>query len=334
MNVDRLVVASQNPDKIREVEQVLANLERPPQIVRGLTWPEIEETESTLAGNALLKARAVAELTGLPALADDTGLEVDALDGAPGVHTARYAGPNATYEANVDKLLLAMSGIGDRTARFRTAIALVDPLGDEVVVHGVLDGRIATSRRGTGGFGYDPVFELADGRTLAEIPESEKNTISHRARGLHALVAALEGPAPTREPGVVYRHASGADAGAVRQLLAANGWEHRVSDLDRVEALIGQATRCLTAWDGFRLVGFGRAITDDVSNGYLSMVVVDEAYRRRGVGSNLVRKLMGDDPSITWVLRAGGGREFWMALGFEESTIAMERTRTPEAPTR
>lgn len=186
----RLVVASQNPDKIREVEEVLDSLALPIKIVRGYEWPEVEETEDTLEGNALLKARVVAAHTGHAAVADDTGLEVRALGGAPGVFTARYAGPEASYADNVAKLLAELEGVEDRSARFRTAVALVDPSGEEVVVEGSLEGSIAVEARGTGGFGYDPVF-LVDGRTLAEIPPAEKNAISHRAIALQALARAL-----------------------------------------------------------------------------------------------------------------------------------------------
>ena len=190
MRLDRLVVASQNPDKIREVEAVLDVLDLGIEVVRGLSWDDVEETESTLEGNALLKAHAVHRATGLAALADDTGLEVDALSGAPGVRTARYSGPEATYATNVAKLLDDLEGVDERSARFRTAIALVDIDGRELVVEGILYGRITYRGRGSGGFGYDPVFEV-DGRTLAEIPAAEKNRISHRARALHALAAAL-----------------------------------------------------------------------------------------------------------------------------------------------
>ncbi len=186
-----VVVASKNPDKVREVEEVLAALDDPPEIVRGLDWPDVPETGDTLEANALLKARAVAEATGLPALADDTGLEVAALGGAPGVGTARYAGPNASYRDNVTKLLAALEGEEERSARFRTVVALVVPGEGELVAEGELAGRIALAPRGTGGFGYDPVFELAGQRTLAEVPPGEKNAISHRARALQALVARL-----------------------------------------------------------------------------------------------------------------------------------------------
>lgn len=181
-----VVVASKNVDKIAEVEAVLGSLDPPVAVIPGHVWDDVEETEDTLAGNALLKARAVVAATGHAAVADDTGLEVDALDGAPGVKTARYAGIEATYAQNVDKMLRDLAGIEDRTARFRTAIALVTPTGEELVVEGVLEGVITTERRGDGGFGYDPIFEV-DGRTLAEIPTEEKNQISHRALALLAL---------------------------------------------------------------------------------------------------------------------------------------------------
>jgi len=186
----RVVVASKNPDKIREVEAVLARMEHPWEIVRGLDWPDVEETEPTLEGNAVLKAVAVSEATGLPALADDTGLEVDALDGAPGVHSARFAGPEASYEANVDRLLVDMDGVENRTARFRTAIAFVVPEREILIVNGVVEGTITTERRGDRGFGYDPVFAV-DGRTFGEMTDAEKNEISHRAEALRALAAAL-----------------------------------------------------------------------------------------------------------------------------------------------
>lgn len=188
MTIARLVVASKNPDKIAEVEAVLVELDLVGEIIGGLDWPDVDETEPTLEGNALLKARAVAVATDSPALADDTGLEVIALDGAPGVHTARFAGPEATYDDNVDRLLQELHGVEDRRARFRTVVALVD--GDnELVCEGRVDGVITRERRGSGGFGYDPVFEV-DGRTFAEMGE-EKHEISHRARALRALAEEL-----------------------------------------------------------------------------------------------------------------------------------------------
>ena len=192
MKVPRqVVVASKNPDKIREVEAVLASFDPPIEIAAGREWPDVEETEDSLEGNALLKARAVARATGIASLADDTGLEVDALDGAPGVYSARFAGPDATYAQNVTRLLRDLEGIEDRTARFRTVVALVNPDGGEMIVEGVFEGRITTEPRGDAGFGYDPVFEVGD-RTIAEMPEDEKNTISHRAQALQALARALQ----------------------------------------------------------------------------------------------------------------------------------------------
>jgi len=188
--IPRLAVASKNPDKVREIEELLAPTGLVGEIVRGLDWPDVEETGTTLEENALLKGRAVAEATGLPSLADDTGLEVTALGGAPGVETARFAGPDATYADNVARLLEVMEGIGDRRARFRTVVALVFPSGEEVVAEGVVEGVITTSPRGSGGFGYDPVFEV-EGRTFAEMSPEEKNALSHRARAVRALVETL-----------------------------------------------------------------------------------------------------------------------------------------------
>jgi len=188
--IPRLVVASKNPDKIIEVEAILAPLSLVDEIVKGLDWPDVEETGSTLEENALLKARAAMIATGLPAIADDTGLEVEALGGRPGVRTARFAGPNATYQQNVDELLRVLEGETRRGASFRTAVALVFPDGVEVFAGGSVSGRITVAPRGTGGFGYDPVFEV-EGRTLAEMDDSEKNQLSHRSLALLALGNAL-----------------------------------------------------------------------------------------------------------------------------------------------
>lgn len=188
--IQRLVVASKNPDKIAEIDEVLQPLAMAGEIVRGLDWPDVEETGDTLEDNALLKARAVATAVGLPALADDTGLEVEALDGRPGVSTARFAGPNATYANNVSLLLREMGGATDRRARFRTVVALVFPDGADIVAEGAVDGVITFEPRGEMGFGYDPVFEV-EGQTLAEMSLSEKNRLSHRARALRALAVAL-----------------------------------------------------------------------------------------------------------------------------------------------
>ena len=187
---DRVVVASANPDKIAEVEKIWEGLGVGSRIVRGLRWEDVEETGATLEENALLKARAVAAATGLASLADDTGLDVDALGGRPGVRSARYAGEEASYEENIARLLTEMHGRSDRSARFRTVAALVWPSGRFLVAEGVLEGRIANATRGEGGFGYDSVFEVGN-RTLAEITPAEKNRMSHRSRALRALASLL-----------------------------------------------------------------------------------------------------------------------------------------------
>lgn len=188
--IPRLVVASKNRDKIVEIEGVLDEVGLVGEVVQGLDWPDVEETGETLEENALLKARTVMEFVGLPALADDSGLEVTALGGLPGVRTARYAGRDASYRDNVERLLREMARVEDRRARFRTAVALVMPDGSELLAEGVLDGVIAYAPRGNGGFGYDPVFEV-DGRTLSEMGVAHKNTLSHRARALRSLAEAL-----------------------------------------------------------------------------------------------------------------------------------------------
>jgi XTP/dITP diphosphohydrolase len=190
--IPRLVVASKNPDKILEIEEVLGETGLAAEIVRGLDWPDIDETGETLEDNALLKARAVMEAVGLPSVADDTGLEVAALGGRPGVRTARYAGEDATYADNVRLLLEEMEGVVDRRAWFRTAVALVMPDNSEVVADGALEGVIARSPRGSDGFGYDPVFEV-QGKTLSEMGFAEKNKLSHRARALRSLASAFNG---------------------------------------------------------------------------------------------------------------------------------------------
>lgn len=188
--IPRLVVASKNRDKLAEVESVLRQIGLADELVEGLDWPDIEEMGSTLEENAILKARTVMEAVGLPAVGDDTGLEVAALDGRPGVFTARYSGENASYRENYQKLLGEMEGANDRSARFRTAVALVFPDGVEIVASGQVDGAITTEPRGDGGFGYDPVFEV-DGQTLSEMGPERKNQLSHRARALRALAGKL-----------------------------------------------------------------------------------------------------------------------------------------------
>lgn len=184
------MVASKNPDKIREIHDVLVPIGIVDEIVEGLDWADVDESGDTLEANALLKAHAVCEVTGLPAIADDTGLEVDALGGAPGVHTARFAGPTATYEENVSHMLSEMKGQSLRGARFRTVVALVFPDGVEILAEGSVEGLITDSRRGEGGFGYDPIFEIG-GLTLAEMGPETKNNLSHRARAIRSLAETM-----------------------------------------------------------------------------------------------------------------------------------------------
>ena len=186
------ILATANPHKTEEMAAVLSELgievfARPDHV------GEVQETKDTLEGNALLKAHSLAAATGTVAIADDTGLFVDALGGRPGVHSARYAGELATYAQNVDKLLAELAAHEDRSAHFRTVIALVSPEGDELVVHGVLDGVITREARGENGFGYDPVFAPNEAleRTLAELSAREKNGLSHRARALRAMAEVL-----------------------------------------------------------------------------------------------------------------------------------------------
>ena len=185
-----LVLATHNPDKQAEMNAVLLDLGLD---VIGLDqYPEIDdipENGTTLLENALIKARAVHLKTGFPALADDTGLEVDALHGAPGVYSARFAGEDATYQDNVKKLLSLMAGVSrqNRTARFRTVVALIDS-DTELWTEGIIEGLITRDQRGAGGFGYDPIFEAADtGKTFSEMSAKQKNEISHRARALQKM---------------------------------------------------------------------------------------------------------------------------------------------------
>jgi XTP/dITP diphosphohydrolase len=192
----RLVLASANPDKAAEISAILSaavpDLDLAP---RPADLADVDETGTTLLENARLKAAAIAAATGEAAVADDTGLAVDALDGAPGVYSARFAGEDATYADNVAKLLEALDGIaaGRRTARFETVALVCWPDGREVAATGAVDGVIATAARGDGGFGYDPIFVPAegDGRTFAELRPEEKHALSHRGRAFRALAAEL-----------------------------------------------------------------------------------------------------------------------------------------------
>lgn len=194
----QLVAATANPGKLAEIEAILGDavelLPRPHDV------PEVVEDAPTLEGNARLKATAIARATSMPAVADDTGLEVDALGGAPGVRSARYAGEAGIARDNMAKLLGALAEVGaveqaQRKARFRTVAIVAWPDGSEVLVSGSVEGHVADAPRGEGGFGYDPIFVPADGdgSTFAEMTDVDKNAISHRGRAFRALQQLLAG---------------------------------------------------------------------------------------------------------------------------------------------
>lgn len=189
----RLVIATTNKGKIKEIEQVLAALAVTVESFNAQTLPPVVEDGETFAENACKKARHYALHTGCFALADDSGLEVDALQGRPGVHSARYAGEHAGDEENNQKLLKALQAVPweQRTARFRCVLAVARPDGQCAVVDGICPGHIGVSPRGYEGFGYDPLFVLTDGRTMAELPLEEKNRLSHRGQALRKLPALL-----------------------------------------------------------------------------------------------------------------------------------------------
>jgi XTP/dITP diphosphohydrolase len=188
-----LLVATNNPGKVREFEELLAGLPQPVRITfpaqEGLVL-EVDESGETFEENARIKALAYARASGLLTLADDSGLEVDALGGAPGVHSARYAGPGAGDADRYRKLLGALAGVpvGQRSARFRCVVALALPGGSVQTAEGTCEGEIGFEPRGEHGFGYDPVFVVKGygGQTMAELPPEVKNRISHRARALAA----------------------------------------------------------------------------------------------------------------------------------------------------
>lgn len=201
----QIVLATSNPGKIAEIRKILRTLpvtlfsrDELPEDQGGAAWPEIEETGSSYFENAFLKARAIADHTGKPALADDSGIEVDALDGAPGVRSARLAGPDAGDERNNIRLISLMFGVPPerRTARYRCVAVLAFPTGDgreDIRAMGTCEGSIAMEERGTGGFGYDPWF-IPDGesRAMAELNPEEKDAISHRGRAFRALAEEIE----------------------------------------------------------------------------------------------------------------------------------------------
>jgi XTP/dITP diphosphohydrolase len=193
---EKIVLASRNPDKIEELHATLSGIGV--KLRSSLDFPELEDVEEpleSLEGNAYIKALYTFNMTGLPSLADDTGLEVDALDGRPGVFSARYAGKNASYQENVAKLLYEMEPFENRRARFRTALAYVSQEAT-FIFQGVCEGIILREIKGDKGFGYDPVF-LPDGKqkTFAELSSEEKNTISHRAKAIQQFIRFVKGMA-------------------------------------------------------------------------------------------------------------------------------------------
>jgi XTP/dITP diphosphohydrolase len=192
----KILLATQNQGKVRELQEMLSDAQIEVLSLRDVpNWEDVEETGSTFAENAALKAHAAAERTGYISLADDSGLEVDALGGAPGVYSARYAGEPKDDERNNDKLLEALQDVPDekRTGRFRCALVIVTPEGQEFLTEGTVEGRILHARRGQEGFGYDPLFFVSDfGRTMAELTMSQKNKISHRAQAMQKAIPILK----------------------------------------------------------------------------------------------------------------------------------------------
>ena len=192
----KVVMASGNAGKLREIRRLLDGLGVQVVAQSELGVGDADETGTTFAENSLLKARHAAEATGLPAIADDSGLAVDALDGRPGVYSARYAGVDATDDENIDKLLAELAGVSDekRGAAFHCVATFVMPgEPDAVVAEGIWRGRLLTARRGEGGFGYDPIFlDPQSGLSSAQLTQEQKNARSHRGQALRALVAQLQ----------------------------------------------------------------------------------------------------------------------------------------------
>lgn len=188
----QLVLASANRGKVAEFKRILTGLDVELLDARAVTLPQVDETGATFSENALLKARAAARATGLPCVADDSGLAVDALHGEPGVRSARYAGTQGDDQANLDLVLERMRGATDHRARFVCVAALVAPDGREWTAEGILEGHLVHSPRGTHGFGYDPIFvPLGETRTTAEMRPEEKDAISHRGQAFRALRPAV-----------------------------------------------------------------------------------------------------------------------------------------------
>ncbi|WP_059171318.1 XTP/dITP diphosphatase [Bacillus sp. FJAT-27445] len=191
-----VIIATKNPGKAKEFEAIFA--ERGVQVLTLLDFPDapdVEETGTTFAENAILKAEAISQKLGKAVIGDDSGLIVDALDGRPGIFSARYAGEQKNDEANIDKVLSELEGVPaeQRTARFFCALAMAVPGKETITVEGTCEGRILEERRGTNGFGYDPIFYVLElDRSMAELSKDEKNAISHRANALKALSHVLD----------------------------------------------------------------------------------------------------------------------------------------------
>ena len=192
----KIILATQNKGKIRELQKLLVDEEIEVLSLQDIKdWEDVEENGKTFADNASLKAKAAVKKTGLIALADDSGLEVDALDGAPGVYSARFAGEPKDDERNNDKLLQLLETVPDdqRQARFRCALVVATPKGEEFLTEGTVEGQILTQRRGTDGFGYDPLFFVSEyARTMAELTLAEKNKLSHRAQAVRKAIPILQ----------------------------------------------------------------------------------------------------------------------------------------------
>ncbi|RSD23352.1 XTP/dITP diphosphatase [Mesobacillus subterraneus] len=194
--MDTVIIATKNRGKAKEFEKLF--LPKGLTVKTLLDFPEledVEETGTTFEENAILKAEAISKVLGVRVIADDSGLEVDALEGRPGVYSARYAGPEKNDENNIDKVLEELQHVPEskKTARFCCALAMAEPGKDTLTVFGTCEGRILNERRGTNGFGYDPIFFVdAESKTMAELSSEEKNSISHRANAILKLEQALK----------------------------------------------------------------------------------------------------------------------------------------------
>lgn len=191
----KFILATNNPDKLKEMKKILLNLNIEVLSAKeaGINLEDVDETGKTFEENSELKALSALKISGMPSIADDSGLMVDALNGEPGIYSARYSGENATYSSNVDKLLLKMKDIPyeKRTAKFVCTICCLFPNGDRIDVRGECKGHIGFERNGNSGFGYDPVFITENGKTFAQLSPEEKSQISHRGKALELFVKEL-----------------------------------------------------------------------------------------------------------------------------------------------